>query len=238
MVMAATLLANPKRTTVPGIKNKLMIFVLGLMFSTTVCLHNTCELYDFSIPFHGQYCPKEGIIISESQWQQCKLFCLQTSHCQSVNYNFTDNICTYFTVTCRKATSHPGMAFALFTGRQSAECKWIAKWHGHPDRDDRSVTEDNKRFAARMQKKRSDFMGYRYFLVMLRSCSRHKPTINNYGHMPWQPRNWTPTSLVWCRQNKAGRKHCPLPACLAHLFQTILNKLKHAGISTQTKQIT
>ena len=52
-----------------------------------------------------------------------------------------------------------------------------------------------------------------------RHCSRHRPTINNYGHMLWQPRNWTPTSLVWCRQNKAGRKHCPLPACLAHLFQ-------------------
>ena len=50
-------------------------------------------------------------------------------------------------------------------------------------------------------------------------CSRHKPMTNNYGHMPWQPRNWTPTSFVWCRQNKAGWKHCPLPACLAHLFQ-------------------
>ena len=50
-------------------------------------------------------------------------------------------------------------------------------------------------------------------------CSRHKPMQNNYGHMPWQPRNRTPTSLVWCRQNKAGRKHCPLPAYLAHLFQ-------------------
>ena len=50
-------------------------------------------------------------------------------------------------------------------------------------------------------------------------CSRHKPLLNNYGHMPWQPRNWTPTSLVYCRQNKAGQKHSPLPACLAHLFQ-------------------
>ena len=50
-------------------------------------------------------------------------------------------------------------------------------------------------------------------------CSRHKQMLNNYSHMPWQPRNSTPTSLVWCRQNKAGRRHCPLPACLVHLFQ-------------------
>ena len=52
------------------------------------------------------------------------------------------------------------MAFALFTGRQPEQClEWIPKEDGHPV-GDRSVTEDNSRYVARMQKDGSDFVCY------------------------------------------------------------------------------
>ena len=56
--------------------------------------------------------------------------------------------------------NHPGMAFALFIGRQPEQClEWIPKEDRHP-RGDRSVTEDNRRFVARMQKDDNDFVCY------------------------------------------------------------------------------
>ena len=137
------------------------IIVLSLLCNATVWSHKTCESYDFANPFEGRYCPTDGIIIPNLQWHQCKLFCLETSNCQSINYNFTDNICTYFITTCPKAISNPGMAFVLFTGKQFEQCiEWIPKKDGHPKRDDRSVTIDNLRFAARMQKDGNDLVGH------------------------------------------------------------------------------
>ena len=141
-------------------KKTLVLFVFKLLLSTKVSTGEKCSLTDFAHPFHGRYCPTEGIIITNSSWHQCKLFCLQTTSCQSVNYNFTYNICTYLTTTCSKAIGYPGMAFALFTGRQPKECiEWIPRW----DRlalGDRSVTEDNLRFVARIQKDGNDFVGH------------------------------------------------------------------------------
>ena len=164
--LSVTLLAEPKLSAVSRMENKLITSILSLMCSTIVCSHNTCESYDFEIPLHGRYCPTEGIIISKLPWHHCELFCLETSNCQSVNYNLTDNICTYFTATCPKATRHPGMAFVLFTTRQSGECiQWIPNANGHPKGDDRSVTEDSERFAARMQKKGNDFVGHQLLSV-------------------------------------------------------------------------
>ena len=151
---AAALLAGQKRAI-------MVILILSLLCMTRVWPHHTCESYDFANPFHGRYCPTEGIIIPNLLWHECKLFCIQTFNCQSVNYNFTDYSCTYFTATCSKAISHQGMAFVLSTRRQSAECiEWIPKENDHPKGDDRSVTEDNKRFTVRMQKNGNDILGY------------------------------------------------------------------------------
>ena len=137
------------------------LFVLSLLQSTPVCLPKKCESYDFEHPFNGRYCPTKGILMSNLPWHQCKLYCLQTPNCHSVNYNFTDNICSYFTATCPKAINHPSMAFVLFTGRKSEECiQWIPKGSNQPSDDDRSVSEDNQRFVARLQKDGNDFLGY------------------------------------------------------------------------------
>ena len=135
--------------------------LFNFLCSTTAWSHNTCGSYEFVNSFHGRYCPTEGVIIPNLSWQQCKLVCLQSSNCQSVNYNVTDNICTYFTTTCPKAISHPWMAFVLFTGKQSSQCiEWIPKKKGHPKKDDRSVSIDNRRYAARMQKDRNDIVAH------------------------------------------------------------------------------
>ena len=161
-----TSFVEPKITIASRMKIKLVISILSLMRNTTVFSHNTWESYDFAAPLHGRYCPVEGIIIPNLPWYHCKLFCLETSNCQSVNYNFTDNICTYFTATCPKAISHPGVSFVLFTGRDSGECiEWIPNKNGHPKRDDRSLTEDNKRFAARMQKNGNDLVSYQLLSI-------------------------------------------------------------------------
>ena len=102
-----------------------------------------------------------GNTIQAVPWHQCKLYCLQTSSCQSLNYNFTDNGCTYFKATCPKAMSHPTMAFELFSNKHPEQCiEWIPKQEGHPKRESRSVTEHNRRFLARMQKDGNDFMSY------------------------------------------------------------------------------
>ena len=139
----------------------MVILILSLLCSATVWSHTTCESYDFSYRLHGRYCPTEGIVIPNLPWHQCKLFCLQTSKCQSINYNVTDNICTYFTATCPKASSHPWMAFVLFTGKQPGQyIEWIPNETGHPKDEERSVSEDNYRFVARMQKDGNDLMGY------------------------------------------------------------------------------
>ena len=161
MNTTATLLLEPKRGTVSMMEKKLVIVILSLMCSATMCLQNIYESYDFTTPFHGQYCPTEDIIITKLTWHQCKLFCLETPNCQSVNYNFTDRICTYFAVTCPKAISHSGMASVLFTGKLSVQyIERISFEDGDPKRDDRSVTEDNLRFAARMQKNGNDLVAF------------------------------------------------------------------------------
>ena len=142
-------------------KKTIALVVFSLLPSTAACLSKECESHDFGHPAYGRYCPTEGITIPNFPWHQCKLFCLETLDCQSVNYNYTDNICSYFTATCPKAISHPVMAFTLFTGRTSEEClEWIPKGVSHPSQDDRAVTEDNTRFTARMQKDGTDCLGH------------------------------------------------------------------------------
>ena len=138
-----------------------IIFIFNLLCSTGTCLQNKCLSLEFAIPFSGRYCPGAGVIAAPNlSWDQCKLYCLQKAGCEAVNYNFTTNICIKLPATCPKAINHPGMAFALFTGRQPEQClEWIPKQDGHPV-GDRSVTEDNSRFVARMQKDGSDFVGY------------------------------------------------------------------------------
>ena len=151
-------LPGAKQTTRSTMKKTLALFVFNL--STKVSTGKKCESHDFAHPFHGQYCPTEGIIIPNLSWHQCKLFCLETPSCQSVNYNFNYSICTYLTAICSKAIDRLGMAFALFTGRQPDECiEWIPKGSRHPV-GDRSVTEGGLRFVARMQKAGNDFVGH------------------------------------------------------------------------------
>ena len=142
----------------------MMKFIIILLFNfvckIAVCSHEKCESHYFANPSHGQFCPTEGIIMPNLLWSQCKLFCLQTPSCQSVNYNFTDSLCSYFTATCTKALSHPGMAFVLFTGKQSEQCmEWISLQSSHLA-GDRPVSQDNNRFIARMQKNGHDYIGY------------------------------------------------------------------------------
>ena len=144
----------------------MVAFVSTLLMGRIGCSHNKCKSYAFTQPFLGSYCPAEGNTIQSVSWHQCKLYCLQTSSCQSLNYDFTDKICTYFTATCPKAMSHPTMAFKLFTGKHPEQCiEWIPKLEGHPKRDSRSVTEDNRRFLARMQKDGNDFISHMLMTV-------------------------------------------------------------------------
>ena len=138
-----------------------IIFIFNLLCNTGTCLQNKCLTSEYVIPFRSRYCPRGGVIAAPNlTWHQCKLYCLHTENCEAVNYDFTTNSCIQLPATCPKAINHPGMAFALFTGRQPEQClEWIPKQDGHPV-GDRSVTEDNERFVARMQKDGSDFVGY------------------------------------------------------------------------------
>ena len=125
---------------------RVVISILSLLFSTTRCSDNKCISHNLANPFIGRYCLIRGINTPNLAWHQCKQFCLQSSNCQAVNYNFTDNLCTYFTATCPKAISDPSMAFALFTGKRPEQyIEWIPIKDRHP-LTDRSVTEGNKRF--------------------------------------------------------------------------------------------
>ena len=140
-------------------KISLLIFAFGLLCNTVTCSTGKCKSHD-STPFYGRYCPTEGTIIPNVPWLQCKLFCLQKSSCVAVNYDFTANLCIYFTTTCPLAISHPDMAFVLFTGRQIEQClEWIPNEDGNPT-EDRSVRVGNNRYVARLQKDGSDFVGH------------------------------------------------------------------------------
>ena len=138
-----------------------MTFTFNLLCGTGICMQNICLSREYTIPLSGRYCPNAGVIAPPNlSWHQCKLYCLQTASCEAVNYNFTANNCIQLAATCPKAINYPGMAFALFTGRQPEQClEWIPKEDGHPV-GDRSVTEENSRFVARMQKDGSDFVCY------------------------------------------------------------------------------
>ena len=132
-----------------------LIFGFGLLYNATTCSSDKCESYD---TFHGRYCPTQDIIVPNLAWHQCTLFCLHKSDCQAVNYNFTANLCTYFTATCQQAMDHHDMAFVLFSRKQAEQCMaWIPKEDDDPTQD-RSVTQDNLRFVARMQKDGNDFI--------------------------------------------------------------------------------
>ena len=165
------ILAELLRSTRPRMKRILLIFVLGLLCNTATCSTERCESHDYTMPFHGRYCPTEGIIVPNLAWHQCKLYCLQQSSCQAVNYDFAANLCTYFITTCPLAINHPNMAFVMFTGRQIEQCiEWIPMEDGNPTQD-RSVTVDNERFAARMHKDGNDFIGF--WRATLDECYSH-----------------------------------------------------------------
>ena len=160
--------------------NNVAIFIFNFLCNAATGSENICKSHDFANPFEGRYCPTQGIITPILSWPQCKLFCLQAASCQSVNYNFTNNICTYFTATCPKAISYPGMAFVLFTGTPSQRCmEWIPTRDAHPP-GDRSVTEGNIRFVARMQKDGNDFVGY--WLMYDRRCYAIDDIKQFYGY--------------------------------------------------------
>ena len=147
------------RSTRSRMKTSLLIFEFVLLCNTVTCSTENCKSHD-STPFNGWYCPTEGIITPDLPWHQCKLFCLQKSSCQAVNYDFTANLCTQFTATCPLAVNHPNMALALFTGRKIEQCiEWIPKEDGNPA-EDRSVRVGNNRYVARMQRDGSDFVGH------------------------------------------------------------------------------
>ena len=140
-------------------KKTAVLFVFSLLQRTTWCLPQKCQSHDFEQPFNGRYFPMKGTVRSKLTWHQCKLFVWKHQTVDLPN-NFIDNICSYFISTCPKSISHPSMTFALFTRRQSDECiEWIPMENVHPSEDGRSVSEDNKRFTARMQKHGSDCLG-------------------------------------------------------------------------------
>ena len=153
-------------------KSSLLMFGFGLLCNTAKCTYDTGESHDLTKLFHGRYCPKEGIITPNLSWHQCKLFCLHKITCQAVNYDLIANFCTHFTETCLLAIGQPDMAFVLFTERQADRCmEWVPKGDGNPAQD-RSVTVDNERFAARMQKDGNDFIAF--FSTSRDNCySRH-----------------------------------------------------------------
>ena len=141
-------------------KRHMVIFVYILLWNTGARSHNTCKSHDFYHPFNGRYCPTEGIITSNVSGNQCKLYCLHSSNCQAVSYNFTNSLCTHHTATCPLTMNHPDTAFALFSERQPECCiDWMTVENGHSI-GDRSVSVDNERFVSRMQKNGSDFVGY------------------------------------------------------------------------------
>ena len=150
--------ADSQTSTRSRMKKSLLIFVSGFLCNIATCATEKCASYDFVNEFHGRYCPTQGIIAPNVAWHQCKLICLQKSSCQAVNYNFTTHLCTYFTATCQQAGDHRNMIFVLFTRRQAEQCmQWIPVEDGEPTQD-RSVTKDNVRFVARMQKDGNDFI--------------------------------------------------------------------------------
>ena len=173
------ILAEMRGSTRSTMKRSLILFGFGLLCNTVTCLTEKCKSYA-STPFHGRYCPTEGIITPNLPWHQCKVLCLQKSSCQAVNYDFTANLCTYFTATCPLAISHPDMAFVLFTGRQTDQCiEWIPKEDGNPT-EDRSVRVNNDRFAARLQKDGSDYLGH--LRVDLDDCFSRQDAGFKYSH--------------------------------------------------------
>ena len=137
-----------------------MVFIYCLLCNTITCSKRQCKSHISRNQFRELYCPTEGTITPNLPWHQCKLLCLHTSSCQAVNYNFTSDFCTQFTTTCPRAISHLDMAFAVFTKKEPAQCmEWKPKQNGRFP-DGRSVTEDNVRFVARMQKNGNDFVCY------------------------------------------------------------------------------
>ena len=179
-----TYVAESQASIRSRMKSSLLIFGFGLLCNPAKCT-DKCESHDLSEPFHGRYCPKEGIITPNLSWHQCKLLCLHKSTCQAVNYDPSANLCIHFIETCPLAISHPNMAFVLFTERQADQCmEWVPIEDGNPARD-RSVTVDNERFAARMQNDGTDFIGF--FRASQYDCySRHDEGFKNSDGYPCQ----------------------------------------------------
>ena len=163
-----------------------LIFSFNLLCYTGRGQTNKCQSRDFATTFSSQYCPAEGVILPNQSWRQCKLYCLQTASCEAVNYNVTGNLCATLPATCPKANSHPGMVFALFTGRKPEQClEWIPTQDRNPV-GDRSVTEENTRFVARMQKDGNDFVGYMGIINYVCLSSDDKGKIKSSNGFPCQ----------------------------------------------------
>ena len=138
----------------------IIVYLFGLLSNIASCWHPNCESHNSADLFLGRYCAIAGIVTPNLSWPQCKLLCLHNSGCQGVNYNITSNSCTRFTETCPRAMNHHDMSLALFTTTEPQQCiEWIPRENGHPV-GDRSLTEDTRRFAARIRKDGGYFIGY------------------------------------------------------------------------------
>ena len=141
------------------IMRNMAVFVFWLLCDAATHAYSTCKYYDSTRPFRGRSCPTNSIITLNLSWRECQLFCLHTSRCQAVIYNSTANRCGYYTTTCPKAKGHRDMAFGLFTGRQPHHClEWIPKRNRDFPRN-RLMTENNAKFAVRMQRDGNDYVG-------------------------------------------------------------------------------
>ena len=163
------MIAEPSVTTGSTMDIHQAMIILSLLWGDVPVVLSTCESHEFINPFPGHYCPTGGITILNMSWHQCKFYCMHNSGCQAVNFNSTANICIRLSTTCAKAISHPETSFALFTGQQADQCyQWIAI-ETEDDRDDgRSLSEDNERFVARVQKNGNDLGAF--FLAGWREC--------------------------------------------------------------------
>ena len=122
-----------------------------------------CISYDLYLPAGGQYCAAEGAALYDMELHQCIYECLLSLNCAALNYNSTDDKCTFFYNACPLANEALTMEYIVFTKSPAHQCSEWIPYTSRDALDGRMIaSQTGALMVSRIKYKGNYIIGYEY----------------------------------------------------------------------------
>ena len=122
-----------------------------------------CNSHDLYLPPGGRYCTTEGSAVYDMELHQCIYECLQSSNCAALNYDSTDDMCTFLYNACPLVNEAPTMEYLVFTKTPAHQCSECIPYTSHDAVDDRMIASQiGMTMVSRIKYKGNYIIGYEH----------------------------------------------------------------------------